>query len=150
MKKLVLVTVLCLTTSLFGCGGSTSQQTDANTQQQEEVTSQQEETVDQQEDSQIPESISQVNARIAAETYLSVMPFSHSKLVTQLEYEGYSNEDAIYAADNCSADWNEQAALSAQLYLDMTSFSRSGLLEQLEYEGYSAEQAEYGVQAVGY
>lgn len=67
-----------------------------------------------------------------------------------MEYEGFSNEAATYAADNCGADWNEQAAQKAQDYMDFSSFSRSGLIDQLLYEGFTQEQAEYGVSAVGY
>lgn len=92
----------------------------------------------------------QRNALGSAESYLSTMPFSYSGLIEQLEYEGYSTEDATYAADNCGADWNEQAALSAEDYLDIMSFSRDGLIEQLVYEGFTQEQAEYGASAVGY
>ena len=76
--------------------------------------------------------------------------FSFSGLVEQLEYEGFSHEDAVFAVENCGADWNEQAAKKAQSYLDFMSFSREGLIGQLEFEGFSREQAEYGVAAVGY
>ena len=92
----------------------------------------------------------QINALNSANAYLNTMPFSYTGLIEQLEYEGYSNEAATYAADNCGADWNEQAALTAQSYIDLMSFSRSGLIEQLVYEGYTQEQAEYGASAVGY
>lgn len=92
----------------------------------------------------------QKNALRKAEAYLSTMAFSHDGLVKQLEYEGYSNEDSIYGADNCGADWNEQAAKKAESYLDMTAFSRDGLIEQLEYEGFSHEQALYAAEANGY
>ena len=78
------------------------------------------------------------------------MPFSYSGLIDQLKYEGYSDDEAKYGADNCDADWNEQAAKAAQNYLEIMSFSRQGLIDQLEYEGYTPEQAEYGVSAVGY
>ena len=78
------------------------------------------------------------------------MPFSHAGLVKQLEYEGYTTTEAVYAADNCGADWNEQAARSAKNYLDMLAFSRTGLIEQLEYEGFTHEQAVYGVEQNGY
>lgn len=71
-------------------------------------------------------------------------------MIDQLEYEKYSVEEATYAADNCGADWNEQAAKCAQNYIDLTSFSRDGLIDQLIYEGFTQEQAEYGAQAVGY
>lgn len=90
------------------------------------------------------------NALSMAGSYLSTMPFSYSGLIDQLEYEGFTTEEATYAADNCGADWNEQAALMAKSYLDTMSFSRDGLIEQLVYEGFTSEQAEYGVTAVGY
>ena len=95
-------------------------------------------------------SAGQLNALSSAHDYLDVMPFSYTSLIEQLEYEGYTTEEATYAADNCGADWNEQAALSAQSYLDTMSFSRSGLIDQLLYEGFTQEQAEYGVTSVGY
>ena len=84
--------------------------------------------------------------QMAAE-YLEYTAFSHDGLVDQLEYEGFSTEDATYAADNCGADWNEQAARMAQQYRDYSTFSHAGLVDQLEYEGFSAEQAEYGASA---
>lgn len=92
----------------------------------------------------------QRNALAKAASYLSWSAFSYSGLVEQLEFEGYSHEDATFAADNCGADWNEQAAKKAESYLSWTSFSREGLIEQLEFEGFTREQAEYGAQSVGY
>lgn len=88
------------------------------------------------------------NALKAAGNYLSLMPFSHSGLIEQLEFEGYSNSEATYAADNCGANWNEQAARKAKDYLDIMPFSRSGLIEQLEFDGFTHEQAVYGVDKV--
>ena len=79
-----------------------------------------------------------------------VLPFSHDGLVEQLEYEGFSTSAAVYAADNCGADWNEQAANKAQTYMQIFSFSRRRLIEQLEYDGFTSAQAEYGAKAVGY
>ena len=70
-------------------------------------------------------------------------------IIEQLEFEQYSHEDAVYAADNCGADWNEQAAKKAQDYLDIMAFSRQGLIDQLQFEGYTYEQAVYGVNQVG-
>ena len=91
----------------------------------------------------------QKNALKRAKQYLKTMPFSYTGLIEQLEYEKYSHEDAVYAANNCGADWNEQAANKAQDYLDVMAFSRQGLIEQLEYEGYTHEQAVYGVNQTG-
>ena len=70
--------------------------------------------------------------------------------MSQLEYEQYTHEEAVYAVDNCGADWNEQAARSAKEYLDIMSFSREGLIEQLEFDGFTNEQAVYGVEQNGY
>lgn len=94
-------------------------------------------------------SVSQQNALRAASQYLNVMPFSHDGLIEQLEFEGYSTEDASFAADNCGADWSRRAELMAQQYLDSMPFSHSGLVEQLVFEGFTQEQAEHGVASVG-
>lgn len=94
--------------------------------------------------------IGQKNALNAAYNYLDYTAFSYKSLVEQLEYEGFSNADAIYAVDRCGADWNDQAAKSAANYLDYSSFSRQGLIDQLVYEGFSTDQATYGATAVGY
>lgn len=90
------------------------------------------------------------NALRTAREYLNISAFSYTGLINQLEYEGYLTEEATYAADNCNANWNEQAAKSAKEYLDVSSFSRQELINQLIYEGYTQEQAEYGVTQNGY
>lgn len=93
--------------------------------------------------------VSQQNALRSADQYLDYTAFSRSGLIGQLEFEGYSTEDATWGVDRAGADWNEQAALSAQNYLDYTSFSRSGLIDQLIFEGFSPAEAEYGVSTTG-
>ncbi len=95
-------------------------------------------------------SMGQKNALKKADLYLSISGFSYSGLVRQLEFEGFTNEEATFAADNCGADWNEQAARKAKSYLDIMPLSRDGLIQQLEFEGFTTEQAEYGVTKVGY
>lgn len=90
----------------------------------------------------------QENALGAAEHYLAYTAFSHAGLVEQLEFEGYSTEDAKFAADNCGADWNQQAVMKAAEYLNFTNLSRSGLVDQLKFEGFTADQAEYGADAM--
>ena len=92
----------------------------------------------------------QKNALAKAKAYLAYTSFSHESLIKQLEYEGFSYEESLYGANNCGADWKEQAAKKAKSYMDYSSFSRSGLIKQLEYEGFTNEQAEYGASAVGY
>lgn len=90
------------------------------------------------------------NALRSAQSYVELMGFSRSGLIEQLEYEGYSNAEAVYGADHCGADWYEEAAESAASYLDVMSFSKTGLIEQLEYEGFTHDQAVYGVEQNGY
>ena len=87
----------------------------------------------------------QTEALETALNYLSFMAFSREGLIGQLEYEGYTTEDATWAVDNCGADWNEQAIRKAENYVDTMAFSYSGLIDQLEYEGFTTEQATYGV-----
>lgn len=94
--------------------------------------------------------IGERNALKSGKSYLEFMPFSYSGLIEQLEYEKYSKEEAVYAADNCGADWNEQAAKCAENYLEFMPFSKEGLIEQLEYEGFTHEQAVYGAEQNGY
>ncbi len=87
--------------------------------------------------------LGQSNALLAALNYLSFSAFSYEGLIDQLEYEQYSPEEAVYAADNCGADWMEQASKKAESYLSFSAFSYSGLIDQLEYEGFTNEQATY-------
>lgn len=88
------------------------------------------------------------NAVRAAKSYISFMAFSRSGLIKQLEYEGYSHADAEYAADNCGANWTNQAMIKAKDYIDLQAFSRSGLIHQLEYEGFSQNDAVYATDAL--
>ena len=77
------------------------------------------------------------------------MAFSREGLIKQLKFEGYSQSDAEYAADNCGADWNQQAAKAAENYLSFMSFSQDALIKQLEYDGFTHEQAVYGAGSTG-
>ena len=91
------------------------------------------------------------NALQSAKDYLNYLGgFSYEGLIEQLEFEGYTHSEAVYAADNCGADWNEQAVIAARQYLNALSFSRQGLIEQLEFEGFTHSQAVYGVEQNGY
>ena len=94
-------------------------------------------------------SVSQKNCMAQAQSYLKSMGFSHKELVHQLEYEGYPHEEAVFAADNCGADWYYQAEREAKSYMDALSFSRSSLIHQLESSGYTHDQAAHGADSVG-
>lgn len=91
----------------------------------------------------------QKNALQKAHSYLSFSAFSYNGLVDQLEYEGFTHEEAVYGADNCGADWDAQAVEKAKSYLKFSSFSHDGLIDQLEYEGFTHDQAVYGADNCG-
>jgi len=95
------------------------------------------------------ESVSQEQARLSAESYMSWGDFSEQGLVDQLKFEKFSAADAEYAVGTLDVDWNEQAAMSATSYLETMAFSREGLIAQLEFEGFTTEQATYGVDSAG-
>lgn len=92
---------------------------------------------------------SQVNALFRASSYLDMGGFSYKSLVEQLEFEGFSNADATFAADHCGADWMKQVEQKAKSYMSFMGFSRSGLIGQLEFEGFTPEQAAHGADYVG-
>ncbi len=93
--------------------------------------------------------VSQKNALRKAQSYLSYSAFSRKGLIEQLEYEGFSNEDSVYAVDRVGADWKQQAVKKGESYLKYSAFSRQGLIEQLEYEGFTHEEAVYGTEQNG-
>jgi hypothetical protein len=94
--------------------------------------------------------VAQQNAIGSAKSYLDFAGFSRSGLISQLEFEGFSTEDATFAVDYIAPDWNAEAAESAKSYMEYSSFSRQGLIDQLIFEGFTPEQAEFGVAANGY
>ncbi|WP_194396709.1 Ltp family lipoprotein [Microbacterium atlanticum] len=94
--------------------------------------------------------LAQQNAIRKAQSYLDFSGFSRVGLIDQLEYEGFSTEDATFGADNAGADWNAEAAEKAASYLEFTSFSREGLYDQLAYEGFTDAEIQHGLAAVGY
>lgn len=96
------------------------------------------------------ETVGERQALEKAYDYLEYTAFSYTGLIDQLEFEGFSNREATYAADHCGADWNQQATLKAQEYLEYSAFSRSELIDQLEFEGVTHSQAVYGVEENGY
>jgi hypothetical protein len=91
--------------------------------------------------------VSQRNAVSRAASYLRTSAFSRSGLISQLEYEGFSRDDATYGVDAQNADWRAQAVKKGASYLRTSAFSRSGLISQLEFEGFSSSEATYGTDA---
>lgn len=132
-------------------GGSDTTTNDAMTEGATQESSQQVDTsVEKAEEQSVStETIGQRNAVSKAKSYLRMSGFSRDGLVSQLEFEQFSSEDAAYGADNAGADWNEQAAKKAKSYMGMSSFSRGGLIDQLLFEKFTQEQAEHGATSVG-
>ena len=91
----------------------------------------------------------QRNALNSAKSYLGIMAFSYDGLIKQLEYEKYTHDDAVYAADHCGADWSSQAGKKAKSYLEIMPFSYAGLIKQLEFDEFTHEQAVCGVEQCG-
>lgn len=124
-------------------------QLDGTAEQTEEVKTEEVKTEEPEETTDPDWSTEQKNAMATVKSYLAFTGFSHDGLIDQLEYEGYPTDVATWAADNCGADWNEEALESALSYLDFSSFSYTGLIDQLEYEKFTTEQATYAVDNCG-
>lgn len=92
--------------------------------------------------------VSQMQALRQAESYLGFAAFSRTGLIEQLEFEGFSVEDATFAVDALEVDWMVQAEAKALDYLEYSAFSETGLVEQLEFEGFSNAEAVHGVGSV--
>ena len=138
---------------LFGligaCNGNTSE-TEGSAEPEPVETAAAKETATPEPTEQLPDmTTGEKNALKSAKSYLAYSAFSYNGLIEQLEYEKYSHEEAVFAADNCGADWNEQAVKSAKAYLNHSAFSYSGLIGQLEYEGFTTEQATFGADNCG-
>lgn len=102
------------------------------------------------DDSDDSTTIGKRNAKKSAKSYISALALSRTQMIEQLEFEGYTTEEATYGADNCGADWNVEAAECAENLLDVMGMSRSQLAEQLEFVGFTDEQIEYALEKVGY
>ena len=89
------------------------------------------------------------NALKSAKSYISYSAFSRGGLIKQLLFEKYTEEEATYGADNCGANWNDEALECAKSYINYSSFSYAGLIKQLEFEEFTTEEATYGADSCG-
>lgn len=94
--------------------------------------------------------VSQKNAVDKAKSYLDFAGFSRDGLVAQLEFDKFSNADAIYGADNAGADYMVEAEQKAKSYMEFSSFSRQGLIDQLVFDKFTQAQATHGADSVGH
>lgn len=95
-------------------------------------------------------SLGRQNAIKKAQSYLSHSAFSRKGLVDQLRFEGYTDDEAVFACDYLEPDWYAEAAEKAASYMSHMSFSKQGLYDQLIFEGFTEDEALYGVTSVGY
>ena len=87
----------------------------------------------------------------SAKSSLNYSPSSYQELIEYLEeIKGFSYEDAVYGADYCGADWNEQAAKLIEVFLgsSSSSLSQEELIRILEKFGFTHEQAVYGAKTM--
>lgn len=89
------------------------------------------------------------NAVKKAKSYIRLSGFSREGLIGQLAYEGFTDIECIYGADNCGADWNAECLEKAKSYIRLSGFSRTGLIGQLKYEGFTDSECLYGADNCG-
>lgn len=95
-------------------------------------------------------SVSALAAYKSAWNYVTnVGGFSQKTLYRQLTFEGFTEDESIFAIAWLETlkqvDYNKQAYLSAKRYMDLFSMSQERLYNQLEFEGYTDEQITYAV-----
>ena len=93
-----------------------------------------------------------------AKSYLETMSYDRDELIDQLEYDKFTQEEALYGSAVAIGDSVELPAMSETMtaeeavknYLQYFPMSRQGLIDQLStIDGYSVEEATAGVDASG-
>ena len=80
----------------------------------------------------------------ALQAYLQIAPFSQTSMHDQLMFEDFTQEEILYALENCNVVWEEQALLRAQQMLEEGTAAED-LKELLLWEGFTEEQAQYAI-----
>ncbi len=70
--------------------------------------------------------------------------FSYESLVDQLVYDGFKEEDARYAADNCGANWNKESVKNVKVQLEI-DIPKDEIDEILKETKFTKEQIEYAL-----
>lgn len=79
----------------------------------------------------------------SAKDYLKFMAASKTKIISFLKKKGFTEEEAIYGAENCGADWYDQALRMAMSYLNVQEFTYEQLALQLMIEGFTEDEIIY-------
>lgn len=85
-------------------------------------------------------------ALLYAKSFLGLSPYTYDRLVTALEAEGFTSEEAVYGVENCRADWKKQAVRAADDCLESDFYSRKTMTEKLKAQGFSNDEAAYGAE----
>ena len=83
-------------------------------------------------------------AQRCAARYLAVIPMSRADLISQLEFEGFTSEQARDAVDTCGADWMANALAAARG--ESPDLSDEELREVLEYDEFTEEEIQYALE----
>ena len=94
----------------------------------------------------VPLSASRKKALDRAKSCVKYMDFSYITLLNHLKTQGFSHEDALYAVDNCGADWNKEAANEASSQLFASELSPKGLYAYLVLADFTESQVEYALE----
>ncbi|NHM15970.1 hypothetical protein GMI69_04720 [Eggerthellaceae bacterium zg-887] len=87
-------------------------------------------------------------ARLRARSYLDLDHMSYKGLVDQLEYEEFTNGEAVAAVNSLNVDWNDAAARSAVGWYNYGITGYNELYSYLQFDGFTSEQTVYGVSYV--
>lgn len=86
-------------------------------------------------------------AAARATSALEWSEYSYSGMKKYLENVGFSPEEALFGADNCGADWNEQAAERLEYYIGyFDEMTREEMLYALADDGFTDEEIAYAAE----
>ncbi|GAA2880365.1 Ltp family lipoprotein [Enterococcus casseliflavus] len=122
---------------------------EANAKQEAATALQQEQNNDEQTQTENEGSSEQRRAIARAESYTNLMAFSRARLIQQLEFEGFPHNDAQWAVDQLTIDWNEQALKKANSYHSLMSLPPDNIRRLLTFEDFSEEQIDYAMTNIG-
>ena len=88
----------------------------------------------------------QVQAIQTAKDYLDTMHLSQTELSQMLSVENIDSEDAKFALEYLSIDWNQEARKKAKEYCKhKIGFSKEKLKAQLLFDHFTEEEADFAV-----
>lgn len=83
-----------------------------------------------------------------AASYFKSSQYSKKQLIEGLEYESIPHDAAVFAAENCKADWKEQATITAKTILAAGGYTEEELEDSLRYYYFTDEEIEYALKNV--